>query len=220
MAEEVKLLNTWPSPFGLRVAWALKLKGIEYESIEEDLSNKSALLLHSNPVYKKIPVLIHNGKPISESLIILEYIDQTWTHNPILPQLPWEKARQRFWAKFNDDRLLPSIWRVFVTQGKEREEAMEASLENLKFVEEELQGKRFFGGDKIGLADLAFGWLANLISVLQQLTGLKLIDERFPLLSAWIQEFSETQIIKDNWPSHDKLLVKYQAVYDKFHPLK
>ncbi|KAK8532176.1 hypothetical protein V6N12_053622 [Hibiscus sabdariffa] len=189
MAEEVKLLNTWPSPFGLRVVWALKLKGIEYESVDEDLSNKSALLLHSNPVYKKIPVLIHN-------------------------------ARQRFWAKFSDDRLLPAIWRVFVTQGKEREEAMEASLENLKFVEEELEGKRFFGGDKIGLADLAFGWFANLIGVLQQLTGLKLIDDRFPLLSAWIQEFSETQIIKDNWPSHDKPLVMYQALYHRFHPLK
>ncbi|KAK8611461.1 hypothetical protein V6N13_131510 [Hibiscus sabdariffa] len=173
MAEEVKLLNTWPSPFGLRVVWALKLKGIEYESVDEDLSNKSALLLHSNPVYKKIPVLIHNA-----------------------------------------------IWRVFVTQGKEREEAMEASLENLKFVEEELEGKRFFGGDKIGLADLAFGWFANLIGVLQQLTGLKLIDDRFPLLSAWIQEFSETQIIKDNWPSHDKPLVMYQALYHRFHPLK
>ncbi|KAL4325800.1 hypothetical protein GQ457_11G006100 [Hibiscus cannabinus] len=88
--------------------------------------------------------------------------------------------------------------------------------------EPEIRGGRARGKEilRIGLADLAFGWLANLIGVLQQLTGLKLIDQRFPLLSAWIQEFSETQIIKDNWPSHDKLLVMYQALYDKFHPLK
>ncbi|GMI84577.1 glutathione S-transferase tau 7, GLUTATHIONE S-TRANSFERASE 25 [Hibiscus trionum] len=216
MAEEVKLLKTWSSPFGLRIVWALKLKGIEYESIDEDLSNKSALLLHSNPVHKKIPVLIHNGKPISESLLILEYIDQTWTQNPILPQHPLEKARQRFWAKFNDDKLIPSIWSVFGNGGKEREEAL---LENLELVERELKvkGKRFFGGDEIGLADLAFGWLANLIGVFEAVTGLKLIDGRFPLLSAWIQEFSDIPVIKDSWPSHDELVVKYQALYDKFH---
>ncbi|MBA0723002.1 hypothetical protein Golax_003623 [Gossypium laxum] len=94
MVEKVKLLKTWSSPFGLMPIWVLKLKCIQYESIDEDLSNKSALLLQLNPIYKKIPVLVHNGKPISESLVILEYLDQTWTQNPIMPQHPLEKARQ------------------------------------------------------------------------------------------------------------------------------
>lgn len=105
MAEEVKLLKTWSSPFGLRIVWALKLKGIHFDPIDEDLSNKSPLLLQYNPVYKKIPVLVHNGKPISESLVILEYVDETWKQNPLMPQDPYEKAMARFWAKFGDDKV-------------------------------------------------------------------------------------------------------------------
>lgn len=103
--ESVKLLGFWISPFSRRVEMALKLKGVPYEYLEEDLPKKTPLLLELNPVHKKVPVLVHNDKILSESHVILEYIDQTWSNNPILPQDPYEKAMARFWAKFVDEQV-------------------------------------------------------------------------------------------------------------------
>ena len=110
MAEEVKLFGTWASVFSRRIEVALKLKGVQFEYIEENLSNKSPALLKYNPVHKKIPVLVHSGKPVAESLVILEYIDETWKHNPILPTDPYEKAMARFWAKYMDDKVNPILY--------------------------------------------------------------------------------------------------------------
>ena len=105
--EQVKLHGMWASPWVRRVTIALKIKGISYEYFEEDLKNKSQLLLKYNPVKKLVPVLVHQGRPIPESLIILEYIDETWTSSPkLLPFDPYQRAKVRFWVNFIDLQVI------------------------------------------------------------------------------------------------------------------
>lgn len=101
------LLDFWPSMFGMRCRIALAEKGIQYEYKDMDIFNKSPLLLQMNPVHKKIPVLVHNGKSVCESLIIVEYIDETWKDKapPLLPSDPYDRSQARFWADYVDKKV-------------------------------------------------------------------------------------------------------------------
>lgn len=120
MANEQKLvlLDFWASMYCMRPKIALAEKNItDYECIVEDLlsENKSSLFLEMNPVHKKIPVLIHNGKPICESLIIVEYIDEVWKGDfPLLPSDPYQKSQSRFWADFVDKKVLTFIFVILL----------------------------------------------------------------------------------------------------------
>ncbi|KAJ8635158.1 hypothetical protein MRB53_009425 [Persea americana] len=217
MAEEVKVFGAWQSPFSGRVELALKLKGIEYEYIEEDLSNKSPLLLKYNPIHKKVPVLLHNGKPIAESVVILEYIEETWKQNPFLPQDPYERATVRFWAKFIEEKCTLQIWKACWSEGKEQEKAVQEGLESLKTLETALQGKKFFGGEAIGLVDILTIFLAYLVEVVQEVVGISFIDgDKLPVLHQWIEVLVNTSVVKESLPPRDKLLAFFNARKETF----
>ena len=103
----VRVIGGWACYYAIRVYVALRLKGVEYEFLQEVVGNKSELLLRSNPVHKKIPVLLHHGKPISESLVIVQYVDEAWSSAApaILPADPYTRAVHRFWAQYIDDKV-------------------------------------------------------------------------------------------------------------------
>ncbi|XP_031114532.1 probable glutathione S-transferase parC [Ipomoea triloba] len=154
--EEVVLLDSYASMFGMRVKVALGEKGIQYVHKEEDLKNKSPLLLEMNPVHKKIPVLIHNGKPVCESLIIVQYIDEVWKDkSPLLPSHPYNRAQARFWADFVDKKIYDCGRRIWATKGEEQEAAKKELIDCLKLLEGELGDKPFFGGESFGFVDVA-----------------------------------------------------------------
>ncbi|KAL1196682.1 Glutathione S-transferase U7 [Cardamine amara subsp. amara] len=206
-SEEVKLLGMWASPFSRRIEIALTIKGVSYEFSEQDITNKSALLLQLNPVHKMIPVLVHHVKPISESLVILEYIDDTWQNNPILPQDPYEKAMARFWAKFIDEQICVAAMNVVGKTGEEKDAAVEATRDLLKFLEKELVGKDFFGGKNLGFVDIAATLIAFWLMRTEEIVGVKVVPvEIFPEIHRWVKNLLANDVIKKCIPPEDEHL--------------
>lgn len=113
-------------------------------------------------------------------------------------------------------KVFPPIVDVLRSEGKEQEEGIVKAKESLKYLEEELKGKKFFGGEKIGFADIALGWLAHHENVFEEVSGMTLIaEDEFPLLSEWQKTFADAPVIKENWPPRDKLVTKFQAIREQ-----
>ncbi|XP_017976527.1 PREDICTED: probable glutathione S-transferase [Theobroma cacao] len=200
--QEVKLVGALYSPYVHRVAWVLKLKGIQYDLVEEnlrDLNKKSSLPLDCNPVYKKIPVLLHHGKPIVESLFIIEYIDKTWKHNPILPADPYERAMVRSWARLRDETLLEGSKRVLYLEGDQLKKEIEQVSDAMAVLEGMMKGKKFFGGETVGFLDIAFGWTTVWLEAIEEVAGVEFFNrDKYPHLDNWKNEFKEIHAVKDS----------------------
>lgn len=69
------------------------------------------------------------------------------------------------------------------------------------------EGKSFFGGDRIGYLDIAFGCFLGWIKVVEKLDDIKVIDEvKSPGLFKWAKVFCEDDAVSDVMPSTDKLI--------------
>ncbi|KAJ1296509.1 hypothetical protein BS78_01G306500 [Paspalum vaginatum] len=202
---ELKLLGLWSSPFVTRAKLALQIKGLSYEYVEEDLGNKSELLLSSNPVHKAVPVLIHDGKTVCESSVIVQYIDDAFagTGPSFLPADPYDRAVARFWAAFLEDKLVKTWGRVFRAKtDEERAEAMRETIAAAGVLESGLKECSgglgpFFGGDSVGYVDVLLGGMVSWIKAAEPLSGAKIIDAaKTPLLAAWMERICDLDAAK------------------------
>jgi maleylpyruvate isomerase len=109
----MKLYGYWRSSSTWRVRIGLELKGVRYETVPVHLlrgEQRSADYRDRNPM-QQVPLLeLEAGgaiRRLSQSLAILEYLEEAYPEPPLLPGDPWARARVRELAELINSGIQP-----------------------------------------------------------------------------------------------------------------
>ena len=166
----MKLFSYWRSLAAFRVRIALNLKGQSFEVVSTDLIKGEQF----DPDYLKInpqgvvPALVtDDGKTLTQSMAILEYLDEVFPEPALMPADPMARARVRALCMITvadtHPLVVPRI-RKYITQDLgHSEEELGAWIGNwttkgLAAIEEHLaaggHAGKFCEGDAVSMADL------------------------------------------------------------------
>ncbi len=166
----MKLYDYWRSGASFRVRIALNIKGIDYQQQAVNLIKDGGQ--QHNDDYRAInpqgfvPALVTNGESITQSMAIIEYLNEVHPNPPLLPAEPLARARVRAMANviaadthpIQNLRILQKLKAIDFDQTQVNEwgahwiEQGFASLERM--LDNGPKGEFFFG-DTVTLADIA-----------------------------------------------------------------
>jgi len=165
----MKLYSAARSSASFRVRIALNLKGLPYDYAPVDLVHGDqfkASFRGLNPA-ELVPVLDHDGAVLTQSLAIIEYLDEKYPQPPLLPHEPLDRAYVRSIALAIACEIHPlnnlRVLRYLVKELGQSEQAKNAWYrhwveQGLAQVEAQLtaQGRcgRFVLGDAVTIADI------------------------------------------------------------------
>jgi glutathione S-transferase len=176
----ITLYDAARCPYCARVRIVLAEKSLEFEVAEIDLQNRPSWIYEKNPS-GRVPVLEEDGRPLPESAVIMEFLEERYPEPPLLPPDPADRALVRLLIHRDEELTDPYYaWR-------RNEPGSDARLQSaLRVLDGQLAERPFLGGVEYGLADIAYvPWLLRVRDMLD-------IDlDRFESLSEWLARLEE-----------------------------
>ena len=180
----ITLYNAARCPYAARARIVLAEKGIEFEVVEIDLSDRPAWLYEKNPA-GRVPVIEEEGWVLPESVVIMEFLEERYPEPPLLTADPADRAAARLLV-FRDRDFTDPYYAFRRGEDGAREE-LDAALGRFEAL---LAERPYLGGMEYGLADIAFvPWFLRARDML----GVEL--DGFPALSDWLARLEQRPAI-------------------------
>ena len=177
----ITLYDAARCPYCTRVRIMLAEKDVEVDVVEIDLADRPAWLYGKNAVGRVPIVEEEDGRPLPESAVIMEFLEERYPDPPLLPPDPADRAAVRLLV-FRDDELTDPYY-AFRRGEDGAEERFLAALAQLNVA---LSERPYLGGSEYGLADIAYvPWILRARDML----GVELVP--FPALTDWLARLEQ-----------------------------
>jgi glutathione S-transferase len=208
MPEKIKLVASKFSPYCHRVEMVMIEKNIPYEKQEVDLAKKPDWFVKDAPL-GKVPLFYVGEKALFESIVICEYLEESFAENPLHPKDAYNKAHHRAWIEFSNG-ILSAVFGIMFSQNKEQLDAKKAeALSKLASLEQNLRAAPFFDGEKFMLIDACMASLLKPLVFLDNKFALQLFST-----TPKVTTYSNTLIMR---PSLETSLPKnYEELFTSF----
>jgi len=208
MPKKVVLYSFFKSSASWRVRIALAYKGIQYDYISVNITKDEQF--EADYVKKntqaQIPTLVIDEITLTQSLPIIEYLEETYPHNPLLPKDPAQRAQVRRIAEIINCGIQPLqnplsvATKVAEMSGKEEHKTewikywIEKGFEALEKVLETTAGN-YCVGDSVTIADLC------LVPQVANAIIFKVDMGNYPIISRLADTCNEHEAFKASHPS-------------------
>ena len=150
----MKLYSNSIDPFSHRCRIVLFEKGMDFEIIDVDLTNKPEDLSILSP-YSDSPVLEERDLILTDPNIINEYIDERFPHPQLMPADPVMRARARLFLKDMESELFIYMKDLEYKESKVREAAKKIVINTLIQLTPILDKQPFLLHDEYSMLDVA-----------------------------------------------------------------
>jgi glutathione S-transferase len=194
------------SIFPRRIQIALREKGIPYDEVEIDLpggAHRGAAFRRLNP-FAQIPVLEDGDLIVSESIAILEYLEERYPTPALLPAGAAARALARqlmLWSGNHfahawESWIAPRVDPTVPADAPSVQQGRDAMAMHLEVLEARLGNRPWLVGD-YSLADVCY---APFVTVLEGV-GLGDLTRARPAVHAWIARLGARPAVRDTTPS-------------------
>lgn len=213
-ANPVRIIGSYLSPYTRKALVVLDLKGIAYmiDPVIAFYGNDTFTKL--SPV-RRVPVLIDGEFTISDSTIVIEYLEERYPEPSVYPKNPTDRARVRWLEEYADSRLQEVCMVHFTNQltirplvwGEEpNQELVEFAKSEefpnvLNYLEGELPEAGFLF-ENISVADIAIASFFRNPSLLEY----RIDSNRWPVAAAFVDRVLELDSFQKLLPFEQKLM--------------
>ncbi|XP_068111467.1 glutathione S-transferase omega-1-like [Hyperolius riggenbachi] len=181
-------------PYVKRVRLVLLTKGIKHEVVNINLKSKPDWFFEKSPQGLVPSLETSDGKIISESLIVCEYLDEAFPGVKLFPSDPYEKAQQKMvMEQFNG--IIAPFYKLLTKKTDDASDAKEQFFQKFLKLEEILAKKKtpYFGGATLAMVDfMIWPWFEFF-----DFLGLNYIFEKAPHMKAWRDLMFQNPVVKE-----------------------